>query len=147
MDTQVKLNQMKWKISNSVWKKSFNENVDSICTIFKIKVIEGWEVEEVWGDFQSLIFESLDEMSGDKEEEKLEDDNFNILILKHTIKETMEVGTKELGSEDEALKVLGDKMIDMFCEMMEWREKEVFWRKWIRKAMIQYRLFMYKFFN
>jgi hypothetical protein len=115
--------------------------------MFKIKVIDGWEVEDVYEDFETMIYESVAEMEGFKPEDELEKDNFTILVIKDAIKQTIELGAKELGDKQHALDKLMEKVFDASMELTELREKENFFKKLVRKTIISFRIFMYKVFG
>ncbi len=146
MNDEQSLHQMKWKLMHSIWQKSFEENVKGICQMFRLKVLEGWEVDDVFGDFQMMIIESVEEMEGYRKEEGLEKENFAVIVIKYAIKQTLEVGMKELGDCDRAIDQLHEKMVDAFCELEEMREKESAFKRFLRKLLIKYRFLFYKLF-
>lgn len=138
---------MKWRIANAIWKKSFGENVESICFMFKVKVIEGWEVADVYEDFETMIYESVAEMEGYKTEEELKKNNFTVLVIKDAIKQIIELGEKELGDKEQALDKLMEEVFNASMDMVELREKEGFFKKLLRKIVISIRMFKYKVFS
>lgn len=147
LDSQKKLNQMKWRMANTIWKKSFEENIESICFMFKVKVIEGWEVSDVYEDFETMIYESVAEMEGYKPEEELKKNNFTVLVIKDAIKQIIELGEKELGDKEHALDKLIEKVFNTSIEMVELREQEGFFKKVLRKIVTSFRMFMYRVFQ
>jgi hypothetical protein len=147
MEEKLSLNQMKWRMGNQIWKNTFEQNVQSLCVLFKVPTDEGYPPRDILTDFHLLIRESILELNELKEEEQLGKNNYHDILAKYAIKQTISVGAKKFGNQDIAIKKLCDAIIKTCLDIEEKQSQYGFFKKMKMKISISVRLLFSRIFG
>jgi hypothetical protein len=128
-NAEVQMNRLKWHLTRSIWQNSFEKNIALVCQIFTKQADIGWEAKEVYVDMSKLVDEALSVINDNAKVDSKE-------ISTYIMTQIITMGTKEVGSEDLAVKAIRESLKAIYLVVEQEQEKQNIFMKFYRKVKI-----------